>query len=188
MGGAFYRCENLQTVVISSTVMSIGNQGFYGCKNLANITFNEGLLSIGSKCFYAIMPTTLTQIGDLAFGFDYSDIYSTYSMIDGFTLVGDEDSTAQEYAKAKMINFQTREDFVIPEVKKEYDVVNDDQDNNDNTSQPVDKKIIFGVIGGLVVLLLILSLILYATDRKKNPKKYKRKKKKRKKKVSNSKK
>lgn len=195
MGGAFYRCENLQTVVISSTVMSIGNQGFYGCKNLANITFNEGLLSIGSKCFlscsslkYAIMPTTLTQIGDLAFGFDYSDIYSTYSMIDGFTLVGDEDSTAQEYAKAKMINFQTREDFVIPEVKKEYDVVNDDQDNNDNTSQPVDKKIIFGVIGGLVVLLLILSLILYATDKKKNPKKYKRKKKKRKKKVSNSKK
>lgn len=189
MGGAFYRCENLQTVVISSTVMSIGNQGFYGCKNLANITFNEGLLSIGSKCFlscsnlkYAIIPTTLTQIGDLAFGFDYSDIYSTYSMIDGFTLVGDEDSTAQEYAKAKMINFQTRENFVIPEVKKEYDVVNDDQDSDDTTSQPVDKKIIFGVIGGLVVLLLILSLILYTTDKKKNPKKYKRKKKKRKKK------
>lgn len=191
MGGAFYRCENLQTVVISSTVMSIGNQGFYGCKNLANITFNEGLLSVGSKCFlscsslkYAIIPTTLTQMGDMAFGFDYNEIYSTYSMIDGFTLVGDENSTAQEYAKAKMINFQTRDDFVVPAVSKEYQVVNDDEDTEEIVHQPVDKKIIFGIIGGLVVLLVILSLILYIKDRKSNPKKYKSKRKKRKKKIS----
>ncbi|MCD7800618.1 MAG: leucine-rich repeat domain-containing protein [Ruminococcus sp.] len=188
MGGAFYRCENLQTVVISSTVMSIGNQGFYGCKNLANITFNEGLLSVGSKCFlscsnlkYAILPTSLTQIGDMAFGFDYNDIYSTYSMVDGFTLVGDEDSTAQEYATAKMINFQTKDDFVVPAVSKEYAVVNDDIDDEEVAQQPVDKKIIFGTIGGLVILLTILSLILYLKDRKNNPQKYKRKKKKKKK-------
>ncbi len=186
MGGAFYRCENLQTAVISGSVLSIGNQAFYGCKNLAMITFNDGLLSIGEKCFvscsglkYAIIPKSVTQIGDMAFGFEYNDIHTTYSMIDGFTLVGEKDSTAQEYAQGKTLNFQTTDTFEVPKAQEVYSVVNDDEEVE--TPQPVDTKIILAIVGGLVGLLVILSLILYLVDRKKHPKKYRKKKKKKKK-------
>ncbi len=182
MGGAFYRCENLQTVVVSGTVQSIGNQAFYGCKNLSRITFNEGLVSIGEKCFiscsklnYIIIPSTVTQIGDMCFGFDYSDIYVSYSLVDGFTVVGDADSTAQKYAESKLINFKTRDEFVVPSYSEEYTVADDD-DNEENNS-PLDAKTIFYIVGSLAGVFILLCLILYIIDRKRHPKKYRNKRK-----------
>ncbi|MGN1411000.1 MAG: leucine-rich repeat protein [Oscillospiraceae bacterium] len=186
MGGAFYRCENLQTVVIAKDVLSIGNQAFYGCKNLTKITLSEGLLSIGSKCFiscdslkYIIIPDSVTKIGDMALGFDYDSTRSSYSLIDGFTIVASENSMAQKYAEVKMVGFSLKENFTIPEQVKTYEV--DISDNDDKEQQPLDKAIIIKVISALVGLLILLSLGLYIKDRITNPKKYKKKKRKKKK-------
>lgn len=185
MGGAFYRCENLQTLVVSGTVISIGNQAFYGCKNLARVNFNEGLLSIGEKCFvscskltYAIIPSSVTQLGDMCFGFNYDDIHISYSIVDGFTLVGDVGSTVQGYADTKMINFESRDTFVIPKAVQEYEVASDDEEENVET--PLNIKMIVLIVLGLICLLAILSTILYLVDKKKNPKKYKKKRKRKK--------
>ncbi len=185
MGGAFYRCENLQTVVISKDVLSIGNQVFYGCKNLSVVTLNDGLLSIGSKCFvgcdslqYIIIPDTVSKIGDMALGFDYDSTKSSYSLIDGFTIVGSEGSTAQQYAESKIVGFSLKENFTAPKQSKTYDV---ETNSDEEEEQPLDKKLIFEIIGGLFGLLILLSLGLYIKDRITNPKKYKKKRKKKKK-------
>lgn len=193
MGGAFYRCENLQTVVIQKDVLSIGNQAFYGCKNLTMITLNDGLLSIGSKCFigcdnlkYIIIPDTVSKIGDMSLGFDYDSTRSSYSLIDGFTIVGSDGSMAQKYAEAKMVGFSLKEDFTIPKQSQTYEVSHDTQ--NDQEQQPLNKKLILEVIGGLLGLLVLLSLGLYIKDRITNPKKRKKKRRKKRKNSKNRKK
>ncbi|GFI25890.1 hypothetical protein IMSAGC012_01005 [Lachnospiraceae bacterium] len=75
MVGAFQWCENLETVVLPSTLKTIGEGAFEECYKLREINLPEGLINIGIDAFFkcyelrnVILPESLTSIGDYAFG------------------------------------------------------------------------------------------------------------------------
>ena len=48
---AFYKCDNLISIILPDSVSSIGNSAFEGCKKLDNISFPESVTTIGSHAF-----------------------------------------------------------------------------------------------------------------------------------------
>ena len=71
---AFYRCEDLTSVVLPTGIQSIGSQVFSFCHNLATINFPEGLESIGDDAFWectsltsVTLPSTIKSIQGYAF-------------------------------------------------------------------------------------------------------------------------
>lgn len=52
MVGAFQWCENLETVVLPSTLKTIGEGAFEECYKLREINLPEGLVSIGIDAFF----------------------------------------------------------------------------------------------------------------------------------------
>lgn len=71
--GAFRKCENLSTVVLSEGLTSI-NGTFEKCKNLKTIKLPESLERLGSSTFYGCdslksieLPSQLNEIGQYAF-------------------------------------------------------------------------------------------------------------------------
>ena len=49
---AFYNCNQLNSIVIPDSVISIGEDAFYGCSQLSDITLPASLESIGRYAFY----------------------------------------------------------------------------------------------------------------------------------------
>ena len=71
---AFSNCTGLTTITTGSGVKTIGNKAFYGCSGLTSIVVSEGCESIGDNSFasggnikHITLPSTLTQIGSIAF-------------------------------------------------------------------------------------------------------------------------
>ena len=60
----FSECDNLETILIPSSVISIGEQVFAGCDNLENIKFEEGsqLRRIGNSAFKNCIKLTSIEI------------------------------------------------------------------------------------------------------------------------------
>ncbi|MCQ2197525.1 MAG: leucine-rich repeat domain-containing protein, partial [Bacteroidaceae bacterium] len=70
----FYNCSSLSSVVIPSSVTSIGSDAFRGCSSLSSVTIKEGVTSIGDYAFYncsslssVVIPSSVTSIGSSAF-------------------------------------------------------------------------------------------------------------------------
>ena len=79
---AFYNNTSLTSIVIPSSVTSIGSYAFSNCSNLESVTFedNSQLKTIGSYAFYyctsltsIVIPSSVTSIDDYAF-------YSCFSL------------------------------------------------------------------------------------------------------------
>lgn len=51
-GAAFHGCTNLKTVSIGNGVESIGYDAFYGCTHLKTVSIGNGVTSIGDGAFY----------------------------------------------------------------------------------------------------------------------------------------
>ncbi len=71
---AFYRCGNLESATIASTVTSMGTGVFYNCSSLQQIILPDGITGIGSTAFCGCsglqsitIPGSVTTIGDSAF-------------------------------------------------------------------------------------------------------------------------
>ena len=73
---AFYYCNQITSVEIPASVISIADYAFEGCSSLVSVTFAEGsqLISIGDYAFNGckqlasiVIPTSVTSIGDAAF-------------------------------------------------------------------------------------------------------------------------
>lgn len=71
---AFYYCENLKNITIPSSVKSIGMGAFYHCDALASITIPESAASIGKEAFSycnglkdVTVPGSVKSIGESAF-------------------------------------------------------------------------------------------------------------------------
>ncbi len=71
---AFYRCENMTSVMIPDSVTRIGSGAFCNCTGLTNVAIPNGVTSIGDNAFEGCtgltsvaIPNSVTSIGDNAF-------------------------------------------------------------------------------------------------------------------------
>lgn len=71
---AFYFCEQVTSVLLPSSIRTIGAYVFAGCHNLEKVNLPEGLLKIGEYVFestgkvsFPVLPDSLTSIGSSAF-------------------------------------------------------------------------------------------------------------------------
>ena len=132
---AFFNCSGLDSVIIKGNVKTIENESFCECTNLTSIVvpasleiignyafYNTGLTfadipenvsSIGSYAFYGCknmkkvqIPESVESIGAYAFGFfkKYENSWDS-EMIEGFTIIGKKESSAESYAKSNSITF-----------------------------------------------------------------------------------
>ena len=81
--GAFYDCDMLTDIEIPAGISELSNYMFYGSDMLNNVVLNNGLVSIGEKAFYNVpnltrleIPGTVTSIDPTAF--DNSGITDIY--------------------------------------------------------------------------------------------------------------
>jgi len=49
--GAFYSCEDLETIILPEGLTSIGEKVFYKCNSLASVTLPASLTSIHERAF-----------------------------------------------------------------------------------------------------------------------------------------
>lgn len=68
---AFYGCENLQNITMSSKIKTIESEAFYGCASLKNITLSSAVTSIGDHAFDGCasfttftLPKACTWVGE----------------------------------------------------------------------------------------------------------------------------
>ena len=70
---AFSQNENIQTVILGSSVASIADSQFSECTSLDSVTINSPIVSIGSGAFYRTaiisltIPSSVTSVGSSAF-------------------------------------------------------------------------------------------------------------------------
>ncbi len=90
---AFYECGKLRTVVLPSTVTSIGSSAFQYCTSLESVTIPESVTSIGMNAFFSCsslvsvnIPDAVTSIGDNAF-YSCSSLQSV-TIPEGVTKIG----------------------------------------------------------------------------------------------------
>ena len=71
---AFYNCQDIESITIPNSVLSVGDFCFSHCKNLKSVTISNGLNSIGDSSFFdcnnltsIFIPNSVTSIGRSAF-------------------------------------------------------------------------------------------------------------------------
>ena len=146
---AFYYCTALKSIILPSSLTTIGNSAFDECSQLATIEFAEhsSLTSIGESAFYNCtalksveFPKSLVFIGERAFsGTALNNITFNYSSVDKFLTssvegfpygcFGEDWSTnIKEIRVTNLINGQPMKNVLIPmgmETIKDYAFWND---------------------------------------------------------------
>ncbi|MDO4864728.1 MAG: leucine-rich repeat protein [Ruminococcus sp.] len=109
-----------------SNVVTIGKYAFETCDKLSSVKFSKDLETVEYCAFFECpelrsvrLGSKLNDIGDYAFGYTYDEQLAAtiqsglteetepYSVVDGYTIYTDEDTTAYKYAKACGINVVT---------------------------------------------------------------------------------
>lgn len=119
--GAFMGCTSLTRVSIPNSVTRISGWVFSYCSGLTSIDIPDSVTSVDIEAFYDCkylssvkIPDSVTSIGDFAFGY-YCNIYADImeTPIDGFTIYGYKNSSAESYAKENNFSFVVLKDELI---------------------------------------------------------------------------
>ena len=101
---AFEDCNYLKTVILPSTLLTIGESAFSGCASFVRFTVSDGVKTIGNSAFSNCknlvriwIPESVSQISNSAFSNRNAD----------FTIHGVSGSYAETYANANSIPFST---------------------------------------------------------------------------------
>ncbi len=109
--GAFFSA-GLKSVTIPKNVNRIGSLAF-ACGNLTEVILPDGInVKVGDYAFgrcpkmkEAYVPSSITSIGDCAFGYYYDSEKDEYVKINDFTIITQKDSAAETYAKDNGFNY-----------------------------------------------------------------------------------
>ena len=128
---AFMDCSELTTLIIPSSLKTIGNSAVAHCTNLKNIAIPEGVAKIDEYAFYdcgfseVVLPYTVTSLGSSAFLHcpsmksitipsgvktigDYAVGYDVYfNKLPGFVIKGSKGSAAEKYALKNGFAFES---------------------------------------------------------------------------------
>lgn len=110
----FKNCPSLKTVTIPYSVTAIGECAF-DSTGLTEVTLPGSVASIGNEAFHdcpdlrsVTVLNSSADIGDLAFGYMRNpESFGSVYQLDGFTVYGYADSTAQRYARENNENGST---------------------------------------------------------------------------------
>ena len=95
-GNAFLGCNSIKSVVIPESVTELCDNAFYSCMGMTDITIPKGVTTFGNHCV----------------GYYYNS-RTRYTILDNFTIHGDEGSEAQKYAEYNKITFAQIETELI---------------------------------------------------------------------------
>ena len=108
----FRSCTALESIVIPQNITVIEKFCFSGCTNLENVSLSGHLEQIGSYSFYMCnslrelyIPPSVTAFGTEAVGFIPASDGASPSSSDGFTIYGERNSHAHDYASSNNITF-----------------------------------------------------------------------------------
>jgi len=112
---AFFSCKKLKSIKLGKRVKTIEDIAFYNCKRLKTITLSKSVKNISWEAFEncdelktVVIPKNVKKIGKRAFGYKcFEDGIgdSFYRKQPNFTIKGEKNSIAQEYAKRNNITF-----------------------------------------------------------------------------------
>lgn len=99
---AFCGCENILSISIPDSVLSIGDRAFSDCESLSKVDLGQSLRSIGKEAFSdcinlrdITIPESVTEIGENAF-----------SRIPNLIIRGKRGTTAERYANENDLKFE----------------------------------------------------------------------------------
>lgn len=108
----FRSCTSLSSIIIPQNITVIEKYCFSGCTALENVSLSGHLTQIGSYSFYMCsslkelyIPPSVTAFGTEAVGFIPTADGASPPSADGFTIFGEKDSAAEEYAESNNIAF-----------------------------------------------------------------------------------
>ena len=109
---AFDSCNELTGITLSKNLENIENSAFWGCKSLKSVQIPDSVTSIGFGAFCNCdslngirLSKHVTEIGNYAFGFHFS---GGYEPVNDFAVMGENKSSAYDYAKKYNISFITK--------------------------------------------------------------------------------
>lgn len=109
--GAFEACHSLEYARLGNGITELSDRLFYGCENLHSVEIPANLTKIGEAAFYSCkklgtitIPSSVTEIAEDAFEGC------------GITIVGEQDSYAERYAKENNIDFIVNPDTIFIDV------------------------------------------------------------------------
>ena len=128
---AFYECKKLETVNFGGSLKTIEYRAFYDCTALKNLDFPESLTKIENEAFYECtslkaltIPANTAKLGSSAFrgcrNIDDLYVYNKtcnlgsafqYTSLDGMTVYGYINSTAQSFANNNNLTFVQLAEF-----------------------------------------------------------------------------
>jgi len=91
---AFKDLTQLTTVILPSTIRTIGAEVFSGCRQLSDINLGEGLRSIGSGAFQktalssVVLPSAITEINDYVFS--HCSSITSFKILGPITSIGND--------------------------------------------------------------------------------------------------
>lgn len=104
---AFSSCEKLSSVTLGNGLKNIYNATFYDCPALTQITLPDTLTFIGQYAFCSTglesvtIPASLETISYCAFGYDGNPSEDSLTPKASFTIYGEKNTMAQEYATTR---------------------------------------------------------------------------------------
>lgn len=148
----------------------ISSATFAGCANLAKVTLNEGLLEIGQSAFAGtavrdiVIPTTVTNIGYCALGYD-SNLSTSYSTLVIYGLSGSIAQTYctdrdEEYDYENNFTFVAKTEAQIKALLGESDseeAASDESSNEEEVQVTVEEEENTNVQNILKIVLIVLG-------------------------------
>ncbi len=141
-----YACAymtRLESFKTPANLAYIGSAAFAGCANLTDITLNEGLIEIGQSAFAGtgirniVIPTTVTDIGYCALGYD-TNLTTSYSTL---VIYGVSGSAAQTYASDTDDEYNYENNFTfIAKTDDEIQGMLGISDDTDDSSEEISES------------------------------------------------
>lgn len=108
---AFMSCNELKEVVLNEKITAIPDDCFFSCPKLETVVLPKTVKTIGEDAFYgciaydAVIPSTVTKIGENAIGMTAESHGEGSIAIPDFIIRGTTGTAAEKYAKANGIEF-----------------------------------------------------------------------------------
>lgn len=113
----FRSCTSLRSIAIPRNTEEIGDFCFSGCTSLSAVSLGDSTKILGDCAFYMCssmkglyIPDSVQLIGLCSVG--YVPTNDGAQTLEGFTILGEKKSTAQQYAEENKLSFENASDSV----------------------------------------------------------------------------